>query len=134
MLLQSKANGALALKMIEEFSAATGLASIVVNIHGAEISEPCNFTSFCQKIRENATYRSLCQQCTSFGGLEAAKLNQACIYRCHAGLIDISVPIIVSEQLIGFIIGGQVLCEEKETFPFIHHKESDCATRFAISA
>ncbi len=61
MLLQSKSNEMLIEKVMDEFSAATSLASVVVDIHGTEVSRLCNFTPFCQLIRSNPKYRSLCQ-------------------------------------------------------------------------
>lgn len=73
MLLQSKSNEMLIEKVMDEFSAATSLASVVVDIHGTEVSRLCNFTPFCQLIRSNPKYRSLCQKCDMFGGLEASK-------------------------------------------------------------
>lgn len=102
MLLQSKSNEMLIEKVMDEFSAATSLASVVVDIHGTEVSRLCNFTPFCQLIRSNPKYRSLCQKCDMFGGLEASKTGKPLIYRCHAGLTDFSVPIVVENQLSGF--------------------------------
>lgn len=46
MLLQSKSNEMLIEKVMDEFSAATSLASVVVDIHGTEVSRLCNFTPF----------------------------------------------------------------------------------------
>lgn len=46
MLLQSKSNEMLIEKVMDEFSAATSLASVVVDIHGTEVSRLCNLYSF----------------------------------------------------------------------------------------
>lgn len=139
MLLQSKSNEMLIEKVMDEFSAATSLASVVVDIHGTEVSRLCNFTPFCQLIRSNPKYRSLCQKCDMFGGLEASKTGKPLIYRCHAGLTDFSVPIVVENQLSGFLLSGQVICEESSEVGNIQTEETDWKTirilspRFALS-
>lgn len=42
------------------------------------------------------------------GGLEASKKDQLCIYRCHAGLTDFSIPLVIAGHLVGFVLCGQV--------------------------
>lgn len=47
-------------KIALDFAHATGLAVVVVNIHGEEISEHLNFTQFCKKMRENPLHHARC--------------------------------------------------------------------------
>ena len=127
MLLQLKQNKQLLDKIVKDFSLATGLAAVVVDIRGIEVSHLHNFTLFCKKMRTLPHFRELCQQCDLFGGLETAKSGNPHIYKCHAGLIDFAVPLIAENQLIGFILSGQVLCEDPEDshrFPHIHMTRS----------
>lgn len=42
------------------------------------------------------------------GGTEASKSDQPCIYRCHAGLTDFSIPLVIAGHLVGFVLCGQV--------------------------
>jgi len=95
-------------KIALDFAHATGLAVVVVNIHGEEISERFNFTSFCKKMREDPELYSRCKMSDRCGGLEASKDNKPCIYRCHAGLTDFSIPLIIAGNLVGFVLCGQV--------------------------
>ncbi len=44
----------------------------------------------------------------SLWGLEASKSDQPCIYRCHAGLTDFSIPLVIAGHLVGFVLCGQV--------------------------
>ncbi len=115
MLLQSKPNESLVQKVMDEFSAATNLCSVVTDINGKEISRMRNFTPFCQKIRSNPKYHSLCQKCDMYGGLEASKIGKPLIYKCHTGLIDFSVPVIIENQLVGFLLSGQIRDEEESS-------------------
>lgn len=71
-------------KIALDFANATSLAVVIVNIHGEEISERFNFTSFCQKMRQDPEHYSRCRMSDRCGGLEASKGNKPCIYRCHA--------------------------------------------------
>lgn len=50
MLSASAFDSDLVNKIALDFGNATGLAVVVVNIHGEEISERFNFTLFCQKM------------------------------------------------------------------------------------
>lgn len=95
-------------KIALDFAHATGLAVVVVNIHGEEISEHLNFTQFCKKMRENPLHHARCKKSDRCGGLEASKDDKPCIYRCHAGLTDFSIPLIISGHLMGFVLCGQV--------------------------
>jgi ligand-binding sensor protein/AraC-like DNA-binding protein len=127
MLLQLKQNKQLLDKIVKDFSLATGLAAVVVDIRGIEVSRLYNFTPFCQQMRTSPQYRELCQQCDLFGGLETAKSGNPHIYKCHAGLIDFAVPLIAENQLIGFILSGQIVCDnpkDYQNFPHIHMTKS----------
>lgn len=112
-MLSRSFNTELINKIAQDFSKATGLAVVVVNVQGEEISELFNFTLFCQRMRQNPINLLRCRLSDRCGGLEASKLNEPCIYRCHAGLIDFSIPLEISGHLVGFVLCGQVrLCHD----------------------
>ena len=125
MLLELKENKELLNKIVKEYTLATNLAAVGVDIRGVEVSNLHNFTPFCKWMRTSPQYRARCQQCDLFGGLETAKSGNPHIYKCHAGLVDFAVPLIVENQLIGFILSGQVICDEdSQDFPFIYAYQS----------
>lgn len=95
-------------KTMEDFALAADFGSVLVDIHGQETSDLYNFSPFCQLMRSNPQLKHLCQKCDAFGGLEASKNGTPHIYRCHAGLTDISLPIIQNNRLTGFAQFGQV--------------------------
>lgn len=92
MISASTLNSELINKIAQDFAQATSLAVVVVNIHGDEISELFNFTPFCQLMRQHPQHSTRCRMSDRCGGLEASKSDQPCIYRCHAGLTDFSIP------------------------------------------
>ncbi|MFK3661146.1 regulatory protein PocR [Scandinavium sp. NPDC088450] len=108
MISASTLNSELINKIAQDFAKATGLAVVVVNIHGDEISELFNFTPFCQLMRQHPQHSSRCRLSDRCGGLEASKSDEPCIYRCHAGLTDFSIPLVIAGHLVGFVLCGQV--------------------------
>ena len=96
MISASTLNSELINKIAQDFAQATSLAVVVVNIHGDEISELFNFTPFCQLMRQHPEHSGRCRMSDRCGGLEASKNDQLCIYRCHAGLTDFSIPLVIA--------------------------------------
>ncbi|WP_342324630.1 regulatory protein PocR [Kosakonia sp. BYX6] len=114
MISASTLNSELINKIAQDFAQATGLAVVVVNIHGEEISELFNFTPFCQRMRQHPQHSIRCRMSDRCGGFEASKSNQPCIYRCHAGLTDFSIPLVIAGHLVGFVLCGQVRLRDKD--------------------
>ena len=112
MISASALNSELINKIAQDFAQATGLAVVVVNIHGEEISGLFNFTPFCQRMRQHPQHSDRCRMSDRCGGFEASKSNQPCIYRCHAGLTDFSIPLVIAGHLVGFVLCGQVRLRE----------------------
>lgn len=95
-------------KVQESFSNATGLAAVTVDFRGNPITKYSNFSSFCTLMRKDVQFVDSCLKCDAFGGLEAARRETPYIYRCHSGLLDFAVPIIIKGQLFGSMLAGQV--------------------------
>ncbi|HIB8363659.1 TPA: transcriptional regulator PocR [Escherichia coli] len=108
MISAATLNSELINKIAQDFAQATSLAVVVVNIHGDEISELFNLTPFCQMMRQHPQLSTRCRMSDRCGGLEASKSDQPCIYRCHAGLTDFSIPLVIAGHLVGFVLCGQV--------------------------
>lgn len=94
--------------IINDYTNATGIACVYVDIKGRERSSKYNFTKFCQFMRSIPAFRMKCYQCDLCGGLETFKNQSCCPYRCHAGLVDFAIPIVHENQLHGFIVSGQM--------------------------
>lgn len=94
----------------DNFSNATGLAAIAVGIHGEYLTEGSNFTDFCMKYTRGSEE----------GNRRCIKCDNECsgTYFCHAGLMDFSVDIMINDQKVGAIIGGQVLPSPPEEEAF----------------
>lgn len=90
-----------------------GIASIIVDKNGIPLTNPSNFTKFCDGyIRKSGKGLRLCMECDRYGGTMAAESKKPIVYRCHAGLVDFATPILMGENLIGYFLCGQVLAEK----------------------
>jgi len=96
-------------RALRAFSDATGLAAVVVDNVGNPIVPATNFCQFCQRMRSMQTTSKLCRLCDAHGTCQAAVNGRPYIYRCHAGLIDLAVPLMADGLYIGGILCGQVL-------------------------
>ena len=97
-------------QIMEDWSKATGMATIAVDNEGNYITKEIGFTDFCMK-HTRGTTEGL-RRCT--------KCDNTCTgtYFCHAGLMDFSIDIKVGDIYLGKIIGGQVLPSEPDEDKF----------------
>lgn len=95
-----------------DYTNATSIACLYVDLQGRAQSAEYNFTKFCHFMRSVPKFRDKCHQCDLYSGLESFR-NHTCLpYRCHAGLVDFSVPVVYETQLYGFITSGQMLSDD----------------------
>jgi ligand-binding sensor protein len=90
------------------FARATGFAAITVDFQGKPLIEYSSFSNFCAKLREDSVYNDKCRQSDAHAGLEAVRNGSLCIHRCHGGLIDFAVPIMVDGEYLATFMCGQV--------------------------
>lgn len=119
----------------DKCSKAMGLAFVTVDYKGRPITKYSGFTDHCALGRELQGFSELCEQCDAHGGLHAAITGQPYIYRCHADLVDFAVPLILDDNYLGSVMGGQVRLadmEERELeyiVPRAGWRKSDTMTR-----
>ena len=97
------------------FAKSTGVAAVTVDYEGKPVTNPSNFTDFCTELRKNPKWREKCYKCDAYGGIQSLINREPHIYKCHAGLYDFSVPIVIDNNYVGAILGGQAkLIDEDE--------------------
>ncbi|MGI6108644.1 MAG: sensor histidine kinase [Eubacteriaceae bacterium] len=97
-------------KIQDSFAESTGLAAIVVDKEGNPLLEYSNFTDYCLSVRKTKACKD-CFHSDAQGGFQAAESLSPQVYLCHAGLVDLAVPIFVDDQYVGAILAGQVRVE-----------------------
>lgn len=103
-------------KIQDDISKATEFAMITVDYKGIPVTKHSRCSEFCSLIREKDEFAKLCEKCDSRGGLEAAREGSFYIYKCHRGLVDVAVPLIIEGQYLGSVMLGQVLVENEEDY------------------
>lgn len=97
-------------EIMSNWAKATGLATVAIDIDGKYISDCYNFTDFCIKLtRGSSEGRKRCEKCDQEG---------KGVYHCHAGLIDFSIDLMINDEKLGSVIGGQVLPENPDEEKF----------------
>lgn len=96
--------------IMRNWAEATGLATVAVGADGKYISECYNFTDFCIKYTRGS--EEGCRRCV--------KCDQEGkgVYNCHAGLIDFGIDLMIGDEKVGSVIGGQVLPEHPDEEKF----------------
>lgn len=95
-------------KLQDAFAKAMGIAIIITDNSGT-ITEPANFSDFCMNfIRINEAGIKKCNECIIESTKLAMEKREPEIFTCNSGLTNFAVPIIVANQHIASIVGGQV--------------------------
>jgi AraC-like DNA-binding protein/ligand-binding sensor protein len=68
-------------------------------------------SQFCRLVQSSVRGRELCLSCDREGLNTARRKSSYHIYRCHAGLVDVAIPLDYKGTEIGSIYTGQVLLE-----------------------
>lgn len=99
------------------FAKTMNVASQTYGTNG-QVTKPSNFTEFCDNYtRKTELGLQRCDEC-HLKHSKMASNGEPTIYTCPAGLTAFAVPIIVADERIGTILGGQLLTEppNQETF------------------
>lgn len=97
----------------EQLAQITRLAVITTDYRGIPITEHSCCRPFCRLVRSDTYLSKCCQRCDSIAGLEAVRTNRPFIYRCHFGIVDIAIPIIVDDCYVGAVMAGQVHVQDE---------------------
>ncbi|WP_423232934.1 sensor histidine kinase [Aminirod propionatiphilus] len=95
-------------EIIDRFATSLQCGAVLTTTEGEPITKPSNFTSFCLKVRETREGRRRCFQSDAQGGKKGLGVGNFQTYRCHCGLIDTAIPLIIEGRLVGVLLVGQV--------------------------
>lgn len=105
-------------KEVEDFFAfATGFGVVFVDNQGNHIGAGSNFTKFCNCVNATEEGRRKCANSNKRATDIGIITKKPSIYVCHAGLVNIEIPLIYDDCCVGAITAGQVLCEEENLYP-----------------
>jgi len=98
--------------LIEAFRLSTRLPVAVVDRNGDSMvsSVPRDGScSYCELLQSTAEGRRRCRVSLAKGGRLSAELGEPYIFRCHAGLIEITIPLLRDGEYLGAISSGRCL-------------------------
>ena len=101
--------------LLDNLAKALDLAFVAVDYRGCPVTKASGFTDFCCCMQKQEAYGQLCSQCYAHGGLHATMTGAPHIYRCHAGLTEFAVPLMVNGKYMGAVMGGQ--CDLEDDAP-----------------
>jgi len=96
----------------DNFAIGMNIASVTIDREGNPVTKPSSYTKFCMDYTHATKVGDdRCAASHSEAGKIAAETGRPYIFTCHAGLTDFAAPIIVDNELIGTILGGQILTQ-----------------------
>ena len=97
------------LELMKDFHLLTGVKIALFDSDGNEIlSYPENHCAFCCLMRANELSANKCLESNARSFERCKKSKSMEIYRCHAGLIETTAPLIENDSIIGYIMFGQI--------------------------
>ena len=95
--------------LMENFYTLTRIRIVLFDSEFNEIlSYPSGGHSFCSLMRTNAEFDALCKNSDRISFEKCCKTHALCVYKCHAGLIEATSPIIQNDAIVGYIMFGQI--------------------------
>ena len=79
------------------------------------LAYPDRLSPFCKYIRTQETLNARCRECDNCSFAYCRRTGQPYRYRCHLGLTEIIVPIRRDQEIIGYLMCGQIPGED---FPY----------------
>lgn len=102
-------------QMQNSFARLSGFGVVFTDGEGVHIGKGGNFTRFCQAINcreDGASCCALTNRQAIRLALDSPDPGRPAIFVCHAGLVNIELPILHEGRCLGAFTAGQVLCEE----------------------
>lgn len=96
-------------RLMKDFYILTGMKLALFDSEGSELlAYPDSNCAFCTHLKSNPALRILCDQ-SDRRSFEKCRAKKALvIYRCHAGLVEASAPLIEHNRIIGYLMFGQI--------------------------
>ena len=104
--------------LMKNFYTLTGIRIVLFDEKYNEIfAYPAECSPFCHFMRKNKAFYNQCCQSDKISFETCKKSGCLTMYKCHAGLIEATYPILNNDSIIGYIMFGQVSdSKEKEDF------------------
>ena len=93
---------------INDISAITHIAVAIYDTDFNVIESSNNkLCEFCTEVRSNPVLEQKCVDCDHYALRECARTKKPYIYHCHMNLVEITLPVISNDIIIGYMLFGQ---------------------------
>lgn len=95
--------------LLQHFYDLTSIKACICDADGNELCYyPSRLTAFCEILRGNPTVDEKCRACDEYAFEICRKTKNQYSYTCHAGLRECVSPILFEDNVVGFIMIGQI--------------------------
>lgn len=101
-------------RIIETFTKATNITIDINDALGFPVVQHDYFYGFCRSIRSTETGLKRCIESNAQLGFKSIEQGNSCMGKCHAGVMLMSVPIMIDSQFYGSITCGQMHLDRPE--------------------
>jgi len=77
----------------------------------------------CEFLRRDSRFLARCRECDKLRCREAVSKGKGFFYKCHAGLVDMAVPLFIDGRHLGTFMGGQMLPRRPDEASFKEFSE-----------
>ncbi len=95
-------------QILNSFTDLTDINVSVFGVQGEGIAGSKNMCSFCSKIREHPEFSEGCKTCDREAFRKSEAKKGLHLYKCHMKLWEAAIPIIIQNNVAGFMMLGQV--------------------------
>ncbi len=96
-------------EILASFYEMNGMRIVILDADCQEImAYPKENCRFCQEVKKNATLNEYCHLSDAEACAKSLESEEIYIYKCHAGLVEAVMPLIHENQIIGYIMIGQI--------------------------
>ncbi len=113
-------------ELMQDFYSISGIRIVLFDANGEElIAYPKGEQSFCHCMRKNPEFLEKCKESDRCAFESCRRTNKLRISKCHAGLIEASVPMVSDGKIIGYMMLGRIT-DKKDKIELIGAIRTHC--------
>lgn len=117
-------------KVMQDFHTLTKIRIVIFDAEFTELlAYPQEREPFCHLLRQTPAGEASCSASDKSGCLKCAKSRNLVIYRCHAGLTEVVVPILDKGSVLAYVMFGQFIMQESQA-----HTKKEIRSDFPVFA
>ena len=95
--------------LLKDFHLLTGMKIVIFDTNYEEvIAWPDSHCPFCQLMQNTPACRKKCMESNRRSFQHCQKTSELIIYHCHAGLIEVTAPLMDNGSVVGYLMFGQI--------------------------